>query len=240
MGIPTWIHEAEIHPGLANKLLGIFANKVSVAFASTKMPMSRELIHTGHPVRAELAGIAAMPIPQQPRQILIVGGSQGARAIDEAFVALAPAMRSLGVVIRHQTREENCQRLTEAYATAGVEATVQPFIADMPEAFRWCDIVVSRAGAGAISELAVVNRPAVLVPYPYAQGGHQRSNAAVLVDAGKALMVEEGEGFAAQLLSALRELLNPAVYSSMRQIAPNLLSLDAASKIAAGILELRR
>lgn len=240
MGIPTWIHEAELYPGLANKLLGLFSSKVSVAFESTKMLTSRELLHTGHPVRPELAGIATMPSPERPRQLLIVGGSQGARAIDEAFIELAPTLQPLGVVVRHQTREENCQRLIDAYGAAGVAATVQPFISDMPEAFRWCDIVVSRAGAGAISELAVVNRPAVLVPYPFAQGGHQVGNAQVLVDAGKAVMIEEGANFPARVLLALRQLLEPAAYRSMRQIAPNLIALDAASKIAAGILELQR
>ncbi|NDC39034.1 MAG: UDP-N-acetylglucosamine--N-acetylmuramyl-(pentapeptide) pyrophosphoryl-undecaprenol N-acetylglucosamine transferase, partial [Proteobacteria bacterium] len=81
MGIPTWIHEAELHPGLANKVLGLISSKVSVAFSSTRMLTSRELIHTGHPVRPELAGIATMPSPDVPRRLLIVGGSQGARAI---------------------------------------------------------------------------------------------------------------------------------------------------------------
>ncbi|NDC36633.1 MAG: UDP-N-acetylglucosamine--N-acetylmuramyl-(pentapeptide) pyrophosphoryl-undecaprenol N-acetylglucosamine transferase, partial [Proteobacteria bacterium] len=150
------------------------------------------------------------------------------------------SLKPLNLTIRHQTREENCKRLQDAYQQAGIEAEVLPFIADMPAAFRECDLVVSRAGAGAISELAVVNRPAILVPYPFAQGGHQRGNAKVLVDAGKALMVEEGESFPNRLLEALQKLTDPATYRSMRQIAPNLISLEAASKIAKGLLELSR
>lgn len=237
-GIPTWVHEAEIAPGLANKLLGIFSTKVSIAFQATKMLRPRELIYTAHPVRPELAGIAQNPSAARPQRLLIIGGSQGARSIDEAFINLAPELKKMAVIVHHQTRPENVEALMSAYGDAGLEATVVPFITDMADAYRNCDLVVSRAGAGAIFELMVVNRPAIVVPYPFAQGGHQEGNAQLLVAAGKGLMVGEGEHFAQRLLSAMKIIMEPEKYKEMRATEVNLKPLGAATEIASGILGL--
>lgn len=237
-GIPTWIHEAEIAPGLANKLLGIFSTKVSIAFQTTKMLRPRELIYTGHPVRPELAGIAQTPFAPQPQRLLIIGGSQGARAIDEAFIQLAPELKRMAVIVHHQTRPENVETLRRAYADAGVDASVVPFITDMAEAYRNCDLVVSRAGAGAVFELLVVNRPAIVVPYPFAQGGHQEGNARVLVASGKGILVTEGERFPERILGALEVMTDPEKYREMRASHVNLKPLGAAKEIASGVLGL--
>ena len=237
--IPRWIHEAERKPGLANKILSLYASAVSVAFAETILPRPKLKIFTGHPLRPELKQFRDSPKSVVvPKSLLVMGGSQGSQAIDMALIDLIPFIKRQGLSIWHQCREDNVAKVSAAYQAAGVSARVASFIHDMPEAYRFADLIVSRSGAGSVMELGVVNLPCILVPFPFAQGLHQHVNANILVSAGKALMVEEGAEFSKRLESAIEELLNPVRYSQMKKLPAVDRGLDAAEKIARGCLGL--
>lgn len=236
-GIPTWIHEAEHELGLANKVLAYIATRCSSAYPNLKSPKPKRVVYTGHPVRADLIRMLDdKRIIETPTRILVLGGSQGAKALDE-MVPVVLSNRK-GISVRHQCREENQEAVMLAYAQAGIDSRVETFINDMTEAYLWSDIIISRAGAGLVMEISVTNRPTIFVPFPFAQGGHQKDNAKVLADAGKALVVEEGDGFKERLIKAVEALLDPNVYKAIRQKAYSPRSLTAAEEIAKGIQQL--
>ena len=163
-GIPTWIHEAERMPGIANKILAWYSSGSSVALPNSKLS-GRYIVFTGHPVRHELATITPRTEQQgPPRRVLVLGGSQGSRAVDSALATLAPFFAKHKVELWHQARPENVEEVGAKYRSAGVEHRVVPFIEDMKSAYSWADIVVSRAGAGSVNELGIANRPTILIP----------------------------------------------------------------------------
>ncbi|RMD80254.1 MAG: undecaprenyldiphospho-muramoylpentapeptide beta-N-acetylglucosaminyltransferase, partial [Gammaproteobacteria bacterium] len=246
LGLPLVIHEQNAVAGLANRLLAPLARQVLTAFPGVLGARGARL--TGNPVRPE---IAALPPPEArlgegrgPTRVLVLGGSQGARALDEA---LPRALAGAPVTVRHQCgrgREEAVQR---AYREAGVEARVQPFIEDMAEAYGWAELAVARSGALTVAELAAAGLGAVLVPYPHAVDGHQRRNAAYLEEAGAARVVEQapGEGAPAEALGealrgALGPLLGPAAAGrrlAMARAARALARPRAAEAVAEACLE---
>lgn len=235
--IPTWIHEAEHELGLANKVLAYIANRCSSAYPDLKSPKPNRVVYTGHPVRADLSRMLSDTRSiHTPSRILVLGGSQGAKALDETIPAILKGRK--GISVRHQCREENQKSVELSYAEAGIDAQVEPFITEMTDAYLWSDIIISRAGAGLVMEISVTNRPTIFVPFPFAQGGHQKDNAKVLADAGKALVVEEGEGFKERLTKSINTLLDPNVYSAFRRAPYTPRSLSAAQEIAKGVMSL--
>ena len=247
-GVPSWIHEAELEPGTANKFLGRFVNVCSTVFPGVKIPGCRDIRFTGHPLRPELASVPQLANDlARPQHLLILGGSQGSTSIDRAFLSLASTLKSLGLKIWHQCRSENQQLLEKGYAMAGVEARVQPFIENMTEAYSWAEAVVGRSGAASVLELDYVRRPAILVPYLHAQGNHQLTNALTLVDAGKALLVqeqraEEGDPerrlLAKRLEEALFQICDPAKFQQLKESLSHSRKMDGAHEIAKQLLEL--
>jgi UDP-N-acetylglucosamine--N-acetylmuramyl-(pentapeptide) pyrophosphoryl-undecaprenol N-acetylglucosamine transferase len=239
-GIPTWIHEAERSPGLANRVLAYFADKMSTTFSDTTARGRVEIVHTGHPVREELATFDSVTIrPDAPKRLLIIGGSQGARGLDEAVPAIAPLLAERGVEVVHQCRADAMELVVNSYRAAGVAAHVVSFIDDMVGAYDWSDVIISRGGASSVAEISCVNRPAIFVPYPFQQGTHQTDNARVLVDKGKGFLVEEIiADFPGRLREALEKLLNPTVFKGMKDAPGEPRVAHAASTIANGILEL--
>lgn len=240
MGIPTWIHEAERTPGLANKVLAFFADKMSTAFPDTKVRGRVTVVHTGHPVREELKSVDGAQIPPDaPKRLLILGGSQGARGLDEVVPHLASLLVERKIEVVHQCRPDAMEQVVNSYRAAGVPAHVVSFIDDMAGAYRWSDVIISRAGASSVAEIACVNRPAIFVPYPYQQGTHQTDNARLLVEQRKALLVEETQPeFPARIQRALGDLLNPSIFRGMKQVVGVAPSKDAAATIAEGIFSL--
>jgi UDP-N-acetylglucosamine--N-acetylmuramyl-(pentapeptide) pyrophosphoryl-undecaprenol N-acetylglucosamine transferase len=208
--IPLVIHEQNAIPGLTNRWLARIASRVLEAFPGSFKAAAA--IAVGNPVRPE---IVALPTPRErmgargekPR-LLLLGGSQGARALNEivplALAEMDPAQRPQ---IRHQAGKEKVDVTAAAYEKAGVEATVTPFIADMAEAYGWADLVVCRAGALTISELAAAGVGSVLVPYPFAVDDHQTRNAAFLTESGAARLLPETELSPQRLALLLEELL---------------------------------
>lgn len=183
---PLVIHEQNARAGLTNRLLSRLAREVLLGFDAA-LPRARVV---GNPVRAP---IAALPPPEQrfagrsgPLRLLVIGGSQGARALNEALpglIASLPAERR--PQIRHQGGR-SLARAEAAYAAAGVAAECEAFIDDMAAAYAWADVIVCRAGASTIAEIAACGLAALLVPFPHAVDDHQTANAQVLVAVGAA------------------------------------------------------
>lgn len=240
MGIPTWIHEAERTPGLANKVLARFADTMSIAFADTKVRGRARTVYTGHPVREELKAIDPITIgPDAPKHLLVLGGSQGARGLDEVVPHVAPLLAERKIEVVHQCRPDAMDLVVNSYRAAGVSAHVVSFIDDMAGAYAWSDLIISRSGASSVAEIASVNRPTIFVPYPFQQGTHQTDNARVLVDQKKAFLVEESQPeFPTRMQETLRNLLNPSVFRDMKGAPSAAPSQDAAATIARGILSL--
>jgi UDP-N-acetylglucosamine--N-acetylmuramyl-(pentapeptide) pyrophosphoryl-undecaprenol N-acetylglucosamine transferase len=211
LGIPLVIHEQNRVPGLTNRWLSRIASRVFEAFPGS-FPKARGAVFSGNPVRAEIFDLSAPRdrLGQRlgPRRLLVVGGSLGARVLNEtvagAVASLPPARRPQ---IRHQAGEHTLETARRAYLDAGVKAEVTPFIANMAEAYEWADIVVCRAGALTVSELAAAGVASILVPYPYAVDDHQTGNARYLADVGAAVLIPQTELCAASLGAVMTKLL---------------------------------
>lgn len=242
---PLVIHEQNAVAGLTNRVLARFAASVLEAVPGT-FPPSVGARALGNPVRAD---IAALPEPDRrlagregrPR-LLVLGGSQGARALNErvpaALADLAPERRP---VVRHQCGERHLDAARAAYAEAGVEAEVTAFIDDMAAAYGWADLVAGRAGAMSVAELAAAGVAALLVPYPHAVDDHQRANARWLEDAGAAVVIPEAELDHARLVRELATLLGDREGLARRaRQARALARPDAARALADAVLEVAR
>ena len=197
LGIPTAVHEQNSFPGLTNRLLCRVVNRVFISFeeSRTKFPAGTR-IFTGNPVREELLqGVR----PGRPRDavlsVLVVGGSQGARAVNTAVVTALGILKQQGRIVRvvHQTGEGDSERVLRLYTELGLRGAVTPFIDDMAAAYLEADLVVGRAGASTVSELAALGKPSVLIPYPYAANDHQVTNARALSDNGGAVLLLQSE-----------------------------------------------
>jgi UDP-N-acetylglucosamine--N-acetylmuramyl-(pentapeptide) pyrophosphoryl-undecaprenol N-acetylglucosamine transferase len=236
-GIPLVIHEQNRIPGLTNKVLARFSRRVLQAFPGT-WPERFKAETCGNPVRADL--VALLPPEQRmanrngPMRLLITGGSQGARALNE-FLPSAVARLPAGfeVEVRHQAGKGRAVETSQAYEQAGVKAEVQEFIENMAEAYSWADLVVCRSGALTVSELAAVGLPAILVPFPFAVDDHQTRNAEFLVGAGAARLQDEASCTIESMARHLQELLSDrASLLRMAKAARSVAVPDAAERVA--------
>ena len=198
MGVPTAIHEQNSYPGLTNRLLARVVDRIFISFEeSAPYFKNKRSILTGNPVRLELFSPRQdSSDPSGDFVVLVVGGSQGARAINEAFVKAYGILKRSGKKITaiHQTGHDDHKRVVEDYRAEGLEAqgletNVIPFIHDMASAYHRADMVVSRAGATTLFELAALGKPSILIPYPHAANGHQETNARCLTSHGGAEMM---------------------------------------------------
>lgn len=206
---PLVIHEQNAIAGMTNQWLSRVAEITLEAFPGA---FGRNTVTrcTGNPVRQDLTGIPA-PGERIGRgeclKLLVLGGSRGARAINEVVPeALSLVGSEHQPVIRHQCGEDHLESTRQAYATASVDADVVPFIEDMAEAYGWADLVVCRAGALTLAELACVGVGSVLVPFPHAVDDHQTANARYLSDAGAALLMPQSQLDAAGLAREIQRL----------------------------------
>ncbi|MFM5714663.1 undecaprenyldiphospho-muramoylpentapeptide beta-N-acetylglucosaminyltransferase [Aeromonas allosaccharophila] len=232
-GIPLLLHEQNAAAGMTNKLLARIARRVLMAFPGAFAPSRRTAV-VGNPVRPE---VVALPDPQlrsssEPLHLLIVGGSLGARVLNEQVPA-AVAASGVAIEVRHQCGKGNGETVSAAYAQHGIHAEVSEFIKDMASAYAWADLVVCRAGALTVSEVAAAGVPAIFVPLPHAVDDHQTRNALTLVDGGAAEFLPQSElntaSLAARLtwLSGRRETL-----FNMAQAARRVAITDAAERVA--------
>jgi UDP-N-acetylglucosamine--N-acetylmuramyl-(pentapeptide) pyrophosphoryl-undecaprenol N-acetylglucosamine transferase len=210
-GIPTAICEQNSIPGLTNKLLGKVVRSVFLSFDESKRFFKpSKIVMSGNPVRRELVQrlLAAAPQTRDAVHVLVVGGSQGAVAVNElASKALATLAKATPLAITHQTGEKDLDATTARYREAGVTADCRAFIKDMAAAYQHADLIVGRAGATTVAELAIAGKPAIFIPYPFAADNHQELNAKEMADKGAALMFRQAELTADKLADALRPLL---------------------------------
>lgn len=193
---PLLVHEQNAVAGMTNRILSRFAKTVMEAFPGS---FGGDVVTrcTGNPVRADVAALAA---PEQrfgdrsgPLRVLVLGGSLGARAINETVpAALAQVPAGQRPQVRHQCGERNLDHARAGYQEAGVDVSLEPFIQDMAEAYGWADLVICRAGALTVSELCVAGVGALLVPFPHAVDDHQTRNAGYMVKAGAGLLLPQG------------------------------------------------
>lgn len=235
-GIPLLVHEQNRAAGMTNKALAKVARQVLVGFPQT---FAKET-HVGNPVRAEIAAVAPPEARDfahaGPLRLLVLGGSQGARALNEA-VPQAVAALGMPVEILHQAGERMLDAARQAYADAGVAARVEPFIADMAAAYAWADLVVCRAGALTLAELCAVGVGSVLVPFPQAVDDHQTRNAEFLVERGAAVLLPQSDQLAARLRDVLAPLSADAGKRlAMARAARALARPDAAQRVAEAVL----
>lgn len=204
---PLLIHEQNSVPGTTNRLLAPLASRVLEGFPGS-MPALRRALHTGNPVRREIAGL---PEPGErfagrgaALRLLVLGGSLGAQALNRAVPrALARLPATERPAVHHQTGAAEVAAVQAQYRELAGESRVEAFIADMAAAYAWADLVVCRAGALTIAELAAAGVGAVLVPFPHATDDHQTGNARYLVDAGAAVLLPQAELDAERLAGLL-------------------------------------
>lgn len=222
-GVPTAICEQNSIPGLTNKILGRVVRAVFVSFDGTRRFFKPgKTVVSGNPVRrgllqklldasgaAEPASSAPAPAPGSDRvHVLVSGGSLGAVAVNDlAAQALIELAKTTPLAIVHQTGEKGLDATTKRYAEAGVAADCRAFITDMASAYHQADLIIGRAGATTVAELAITGKPAVFIPYPFAADNHQEINAREMADAGAALMFKQAELTAETLAAALRPLV---------------------------------
>lgn len=240
--IPLIVHEQNRVAGFTNRRLAGWSQRVLGGFPEA-LPGAEWV---GNPVRAE---IAALPAPRErlagrddaPR-VLILGGSLGAAALNTSVpAALALLPTALRPDVRHQCGRDREQDTRERYAQAGVAADVQPFITDMAQAYAWADLVICRAGALTLAELAAAGVAAILVPLPHAVDDHQTRNAEFLVEHGAAALLPQSQLDAETLAARLEPLLaDPGRRLAMAERARACARSDAAERVADACLEVAR
>ena len=208
---PLVIHEQNAAAGMTNRLLARLARVVLQAFpGSFNSSVDAETV--GNPVREDIAAVVPpherYANRQGPLRVLVLGGSQGALALNRAVpAALALLDRDVRPEVRHQCGERTLEVAQQAYADLDVDVQLVSFIEDMAEAYAWADLVICRAGALTVAELCAVGVPAMFVPYPAAVDDHQTANARPMADAGAAMIVPESELTPEHLASLLRDWL---------------------------------
>jgi UDP-N-acetylglucosamine--N-acetylmuramyl-(pentapeptide) pyrophosphoryl-undecaprenol N-acetylglucosamine transferase len=212
MSIPTAIAEQNATPGITNKILGNFVDKIFVTYAQTRecFPQAKVVL-SGNPVRASFtAGGSKIKEKRDYRQLLIFGGSQGAEAINKSVIDMLPQIQNMKnkLHILHQTGLQQMDMVRKAYEQSGIQAVVKDFIVDMAGAYAEADLIVCRAGATSLAEITVAGKAAVLIPYPWAANDHQMKNARALEAEGAAVVIPEKELSGDNLFGVIENLLN--------------------------------
>jgi len=230
-GIPLVLHEQNSIAGLANKVLAGVADRVLTGFPEAL----KKSQWVGNPVRADIAALPAPTLRYNGRQgklrVLVIGGSLGAQALNETVpqaLALLPEAERPEVV--HQSGEKHLEALRAAYAAVGIEAHTVAFIEDMAGAYGWADLVICRAGALTIAELAAAGVASILVPFPHAVDDHQTANARFLSQSGAAILQPQSE-LTPERLALLRNLTRDQL-REMAEKARALAMPDATAHVA--------
>ncbi len=240
-GLPIAVLEQNATVGLANRLLARFVDRAFVTYESTagEFPTGKAQL-TGNPVRSSIVALSERPRRQGDAgrfELLVMGGSQGARTIDQRVppaLALTGLQRRLRVL--HQCGGDRREEVERAYAAQGIEARVVPFIDDTASALAAADLVIARAGATTVAELTVMGLPAVLLPYPHHSDRQQEKNAAPMREAGAAVVLDERASGIPELAEAVGGLLaDPERLARAAKAARDLGRPDAAQRIVEGL-----
>jgi UDP-N-acetylglucosamine--N-acetylmuramyl-(pentapeptide) pyrophosphoryl-undecaprenol N-acetylglucosamine transferase len=250
LGLPTLLHEQNAVLGRANRLLAPRVGRIATGFPDIAglRPADRvRAIHTGNPVRPTILAVGGMgytaPQPGRPIELLILGGSQGARVLSEVVPsALGALPRGLRQVLRvsQQVRLEDLATVTEIYQNISIAADLKTFFDDVPARLARAHLAICRAGASTVAELAAVGRPAVLIPYPHATDGHQTANATAFAEAGGGWVIPQSGLSSRSLAPYLSCLLtDAAALSAAAQRASAFGRRDATqclARLALGLL----
>lgn len=239
---PLVIHEQNAIPGRANRLLSHFSRKRLSAYEDV-FPLKKGDRITGNPLRSDFANLShpekRFTIRKRPLNILVIGGSQGAKILNEylpAVIRRFPIERRPRVW--HQTGQAFVHEVKSAYAVGNVDAQVSAFVDPISEAYVWADLVIARSGAMTLAELTASGTPSLLVPYPYAKDNHQYFNAMKLVSVGAAWMIEESQLTPDALYVALeRAYDSPDRLIEMAQMAHRLAKPEATEHVVSACLE---
>lgn len=240
-GVPTIIHEANAFPGLANRSVAKFVTAVAVAFADALPRLERpDGVVTGNPIRKEFFEASRPPVTGDRQRLLIFGGSQGSRILNDtmtgALLFLARLKDSLEIV--HQTGPNDLEKVQKAYReSAFASARVVPYLDPMVEEMAAADLVVSRAGAMTIGELSAVGRAAILVPFAAATNNHQELNARVVERAGGAVVITEAQLSPEKLAAAISDIVSDPQRAQRMGAATKTLSTPAATKNIVDLIE---
>jgi UDP-N-acetylglucosamine--N-acetylmuramyl-(pentapeptide) pyrophosphoryl-undecaprenol N-acetylglucosamine transferase len=238
---PIALLEPNAHPGLTNRLLAPMVDEVWGAFPDSDRRFAGKYAQTGIPIRASLRSLPArdeaierLGLRRQRKTLLAMGGSQGARTINDALAALVKAdALPPGWQLIHVTGEREYDRVSAALGKS--EAAVRPYLHDLSDAYAAADLVLARAGASTLGELTALGKPAILVPYPFAAEDHQAANAARFAQAGAAVVVADRELVAGRLRSALAEAAAPQRLEAMQAAAARLRADDPVATILARV-----
>lgn len=248
-GVPVLIQEQNVYPGVTTRLMAKYARRICLSFADARKyfpQYSEKLVVTGNPVRQDLTAISreaalkSLGLESGKLTLVIFGGSQGARSINTTMINILPELaEKYQLQVIWQTGESQFYAVQEQFRYEGKNIKMMSYIQDMDAAYAAADVVICRAGAITLAELAIVAKPAVLVPYPFAAGNHQEHNSRTIAGAGAALMVAEKEGWEAKLQNAIETLLeNPELREQQSNAWKKLALPNAAEVISAEILKL--
>jgi UDP-N-acetylglucosamine--N-acetylmuramyl-(pentapeptide) pyrophosphoryl-undecaprenol N-acetylglucosamine transferase len=231
MRIPTLVMDSNALPGFTNRRLAMFVKRAALTFEESLPFFGKKGVVTGNPVRNEFFDIP-LRAPGDSPAILIFGGSQGARAINNAMVDALSDLQNWKdrISVTHQTGEADFEHVKQAYRNAGWERVdVRPYISDMVDSFAAADLIICRAGATTCAELSAAGKAAIMIPLPTAADDHQRKNAEALQRAGAATMILQKDLTGARLANEIGDLIgSPAKIVEMGSAARNLAKKDAA------------
>lgn len=208
-GRPLLVHEQNRAPGMTNRLLARIADQVMTGFPDSFPGIANQVV--GNPVRPEISALPAPAMRFADRdgvlRVLILGGSQGAQAINESLPGIFASLQSTHrFAIRHQCGEKMLEQARATYTAAGVDAVIEPFITDMAEAYGWADVVIGRAGALTVAEICAAGVAGILIPLPTAVDDHQARNAEYLQHCGGGLWFRQDEALTKNIAHALSAL----------------------------------
>jgi len=223
LGIKTAILEQNAVPGLTNRILGRFVHRIYTSFeeAGAYFPQKRIML-AGNPVRREILGVKREVRQHKDRlfSIFVFGGSQGATAINAAFLDATEHLADIwpSLKVTHQTGYKGFAQVKDAYERKGLKVELHKFINDMAAAYKDCDLIICRAGATSLAEIMAVEMPSILVPYPFSSDSHQDANAKALADEGAAIMLRQDELTGRTLAHVIKGLFEaPEKLKKMRQ-----------------------
>ena len=243
--LPRLVHEQNGVLGRVNEVFAKRVDRVACGTWPTTLPDGVEGVHVGNPVRASVldrAGAAYIAPGDYPMEVLVMGGSQGARILSDVVppaIAALPMDMLRNIRVSHQARDEDGTRVAKYYAENGINADVQPFFHDLPRRMSEAQLVISRSGASTVADLTVIGRPAILIPFAAAAGDHQGANAHGLVEAGAAIMIREEAATPDALTEYIHMVLSNA--AAALQMANSALALgkpEAAQTLADMIADL--
>lgn len=251
LSLPTLIHEQNSIPGMANKKLGSLVDRICFSIPGSELFFPKDKrVFTGNPVRSHILELAKRHKTEDghgPKTILVLGGSQGAHVVNTLIVEALTQHKELqtaDIRVIHQTGSSDKQWVDEAYKRAGVRAEVEGFFRDMARIYSEADLLVSRAGATTLAELAVLGKPAILIPYPHAADDHQMKNGEYYSRGGGGVLYRQDDLTGKKLSATIRDILTePGRLQNMGKAMAELGVMDAPERIITcclGLLKKRK